>query len=134
MLRNKIVGVFIYLLCIGLPAFRLAGLLNDGSVCFAGDYVYDSKNKRNPFIPLLSADGRFLQLDQEQQQQKEAVLKIEGIIFDKYGVSYAVINGQPVRVGDAVEDYQVLRIDKDKVTLVKGGQPYILELKKEDSK
>jgi len=92
-------------------------------------FVYDSKGKRNPFIPLLTTDGRFLKL--EQGEAPEGLL-LEGIIYDKQARSYAIVNGSVVGIGDAVGGYQVLKIEEDKVTFIKDGEPKELELKKED--
>ena len=99
--------------------------------CFAqGVFVYDSKGKRDPFIPLVTPDGRLLKLD--QQEEKVSPLILEGIIFDKSGMSYAVVNGEVVRVGDKVEGHQVLKIEERKITFIREGQIVALELEKEE--
>ncbi|MDP2941102.1 MAG: general secretion pathway protein GspB [Candidatus Omnitrophota bacterium] len=92
-------------------------------------FVYDAKGKRNPFTPLVTSDGRLLKLDKEEG---DASLAVEGIIYDKNGVSYAIVNAEVVRIGDFIGGYQVLRIEKNKVILVKEGEPLELELKKEE--
>ncbi len=92
------------------------------------DFVYASLDKRNPFIPLVTADGKLLKLDVEDTSDKG--LAIEGIIFDKAGISYAIMNGQVVKIGDFVKDAQVLRIEYDRVILIKDGQTSEVELKK----
>lgn len=94
------------------------------------EFRYNSQGKRNPFIALVTADGRFLQLDQESEKRQEMLL--EGIIYDKYGVSCAVIEGQVVKTGDTLGDYQVLKIEKNQVLLIKEGQIKALELQKEE--
>lgn len=92
--------------------------------------MYDSKGRRNPFIPLVAPDGRLLNLDEDEKQKGDLI--IEGIIYDKYGQSYAVVNAQVVRIGDEVGGYQVLRIEKNKVIFVKEGQAKEIELKEEE--
>jgi hypothetical protein len=92
-------------------------------------FVYDAKGKRNPFIPLVTPDGRLLKLEQEEGT---AGLALEGIVYDKNGVSYAIINGEVVRIGDKVGDYQVLKIEEKKVIFIKDGEPTEVDLKKED--
>jgi hypothetical protein len=93
------------------------------------EFTYDAKNKRDPFIPLVTADGRILKLDQEETVSG---LSLEGIIYDKNGLSYAIVNGEIVKIGDKIGGYQVLRIEEKRVIFIKEGQPTQVELKKEE--
>lgn len=102
------------------------------SFLFAQDgFKYDAKGRRNPFIPLLTSDGRLLKLDKLDTGEERGSLLIEGIIYDEHALSYAIVNGQVVKVGDWVGDYQVLKIKKNKIVFIKHGQTLELELKKE---
>ncbi|MBM3246591.1 MAG: hypothetical protein FJZ13_04610 [Candidatus Omnitrophica bacterium] len=92
------------------------------------DFVYNAQNKRNPFIALVTSDGRILKLEQEGAPEK---LLLEGIIYDKQGLSYAIVSGEIVKVGDSADGYQVFKIEKNKVIFLKEGQPLEIELKKE---
>src|SRR3989338_633967 len=83
------------------------------NIIFAQEvFVYDSKGKRNPFIPLVTMEGRLVKLDKEEATGE---LRIEGIIYDKHGRSFAVVNSSVVAIGDMVGDYQVLKIEESKV-------------------
>jgi hypothetical protein len=93
-------------------------------------FVYDAQGKRNPFIPLLTPDGRFLKLDKEETKGKGDLL-IEGIIYDKQGRSFAIVNGSVVGVGDSVGDYRVLKVEETRVIFIKNGEPKEIEFKKE---
>lgn len=93
-----------------------------------GDFIYDAKGKHDPFIPLVTPDGRLLKLEQEEGT---AGLSLEGIIYDKNGLSYAVVNGEVVRIGDEVGGYQVLKIEENKVIFIKEGRAQEVEFKKE---
>jgi len=93
------------------------------------DFTYDSKGKRNPFIPLVTPDGRLLKLEQEQGVND---LAIQGIIYDKNGISYAIVNANVVGVGDSVGDYRVLKVLPNKVVFIKDGQAVESELIKEE--
>jgi len=95
-------------------------------------YVYDIGGKRDPFIPLITADGRYVQLERAQEDVEAAELKLEGIIYDKYGLSYAIVDSSVVRVGDNVAEYQVLKIDENKVVFIREGQIKEIFLQKED--
>ncbi|HTZ11193.1 MAG TPA: hypothetical protein VMD04_02285 [Candidatus Margulisiibacteriota bacterium] len=94
------------------------------------EFTYDSMGKRNPFIPLVTSDGRLLKLDKEEKTKGD--LAIEGIIYDKNGRSFAIVNGAVVGVGDYVGDYQVLKIESRKVVFIKEGQTKEEIFQKED--
>jgi type II secretory pathway component PulC len=122
MSKNKFEICFILAFCI----------LVFGRVVIAdaqNEYKYDAQLKRNPFIPLVTPDGRLIQLESEKTSSG---LSLEGIIYDANGVSYALINGEVTKIGDAVGDYQVLKVEKDKVVLIKDGQPFEIVIKKEE--
>jgi len=91
-------------------------------VAFAEEkqFVYDSKSKRNPFIPLVTEDGRLVKLDTVEVPKGDVF--VEGIIFDKKGRSYAIVNGTVVGIGDAIAGYEVLKIENNKVLFIKDGQ------------
>ncbi|HNX82130.1 MAG TPA: hypothetical protein PKL77_08310 [Candidatus Omnitrophota bacterium] len=117
MLKNKLV---ILIACVIMPLAALAA---------SDDGMYDAKGKRNPFIPLVTPDGRLMNI---QDEEAASAVNLEGIIFDKKGLSYAIVNGEVVKVGNTVGEYQVLKIEEKKVTFIKEGQPLEIELKKED--
>ena len=96
------------------------------SVFAQEQFVYDAKGRRNPFIPLVTSDGRLLKLDKEQTQQD---LLVEGIIYDKQGRSYAIVNGSILGIGDSIGDYQVLKIQDKKVAFIKDGIIREVEIK-----
>ncbi|MFA5099507.1 MAG: hypothetical protein WC547_01300 [Candidatus Omnitrophota bacterium] len=117
------------LFCFLAPA---ASLAKDQRPKPQDDYVYDVGGKRDPFIPLLTADGRFLQLERSPEEEEESQLKVEGIIYDKYGLSYAIVDSSVVKVGDIIADYQVLKIEENKVAFIREGQIKDVFLQKED--
>lgn len=101
------------------------------TICIAAfcqnEFTYDAKGKRNPFIPLITPEGRLLKLD-KQESASSGEMAIEGIIYDKMGRSFAIVNAQVVGVGDTVGDYQVLKILENKVVFIKDGVPLEVEL------
>lgn len=127
MLRDKVkskktCGRKFWFCCVFIPAFYVYSFAE-------GQFAYDAAGKRNPFIPLVTSDGRLLQLDKEKAKGD---LAIEGIIYDKQGMSYAIVNGEVVGVGDMVEDYQVLKIEDGKVLLIKDGCVTEAQIEKEE--
>ncbi len=97
------------------------------------DFVYDSKGKRNPFIPLVSSEGRLLKLDKREAAAGSGDLSLEGVIYDKFGRSFAIVNSTVVGIGDSVGDYQVLKIYANKVIFIKDGEPLEVELIKREA-
>ena len=119
MLKNRESGDQV----IGLSkAFAIAVVFILVTVAFAEEqqFVYDSKAKRNPFIPLVTEDGRLVNLDKVEVPIGD--VSVEGIIFDKKGRSYAIVNGAVVGIGDAIAGYEVLKIENNKVLFIKDGQ------------
>lgn len=92
-----------------------------------GEFVYDAKGKRNPFIPLVTPEGRLLKLDKQEAASAGGLL-IEGIIYDKLGRCFAIVNSTVVGIGDTVGDYQVLKIYANKVIFIKNGESLEVEL------
>ena len=96
---------------------------------FADDEtIYQDKGRRDPFIELVTPDGRILNLE---STGREAKISIEGIIYQKDSASYAIINGEIVTVGDYVGGCVVFKIEEDKVIVLKENKPVEYKLKKE---
>jgi len=95
-----------------------------------GEFVYDAKGKRNPFIPLVTPEGRLLKLDKPQDTTRQGLV-IEGIIYDKLGRSFAIVNTAVVGIGDMAGDFQVLKILENKVIFIRNGEPLEVGLTKE---
>jgi hypothetical protein len=116
---NKIRNIILF--CI---IFFIAGI----ALAEEQQFTYDSKGKRNPFIPLLTEDGRLVKLDKEEAKGD---LQVEGIIFDKRGRSYAIVNSQVVGIGDSIAGYAVLKIENNKVVFIKEDKITEIEIHKE---
>ena len=110
MLLNKKILILLFLLLISVPA-----------IFGQSEFVYDAKGKRNPFIPLVTPEGRLLKLD-KRAAASAGGLSVEGIIYDKSGRSFAIVNAAVVAIGDTVGDYQVLKIQERKVVFIKDGE------------
>ncbi len=103
-------------------------LLATCNLCAQEQFTYDAKGRRDPFIPLVTPDGRLLKLETEENALG---LSLEGIIYDEHGLSYAIVNGAVLKVSDKAGNYQVLRIEKNKVIFIKEGQTTEVKLKEE---
>ncbi len=92
------------------------------------DFVYDAKGKRNPFIPLVTSDGQLIKL---QEEEKKNELSLKGIIYDKSGSSFAIINDEVIKAGDELLGFKVVKIEERKIILTKDGVLQEMELPKE---
>ncbi len=93
-------------------------------------FIYKINNPREPFMPLVSADGTVVNLE---PQSDISDIHLEGIIFDPGGKSYAVINGNVIAENDSVGNFKLKEIKKDKIILQNGENTHIIELIKEDA-
>ena len=91
------------------------------------EFVYDAQGERNPFMPLVTPEGRLIKV---KSRSVSGGLELEGIIYDKISMSFAIVNGAVVKIGDIVDGYQVLKIEEKKVVFIKDGQPFEVELKR----
>jgi len=101
------------------------------SVLFSQDeIIYDDEGRRDPFMPLVTRDGRLLILEPTKAEEK---ILLGGIIYVENGISYAIINGEVVSVGDYILGHSVFSIEENKVILIKDDEPieYILDMEKE---
>ena len=99
-------------------------------VCLTSNFAQEKqvvkKSRRDPFMPLVTPDGRLLKLESEEGEQG---VSLEGIIYDKNGFSYALVNGEAARIGDKIGEFQVFKILEDRVIFLKDGQPIEVWLK-----
>jgi hypothetical protein len=93
-------------------------------------FIYDSLGKPDPFSPWVTPDGR-LQILESREKKDASELSLEGIIYDKYGLSYAVVNGEVVKIGDTIDGYQILKIEEKRVIFIREGELKEMEIKEE---
>ena len=91
---------------------------------------YDDGGRRNPFIALVTSDGRLLVEIEEESFR----LVVEGIITDDDADAYALVTGTVVRVGDVVGGYEVVGINRNAVTFTKDGETIAVELMREEER
>lgn len=91
-----------------------------------GDFVYDSRGNRDPFVPLVTKGGIYIGSWQTQNLEEEIVLG--GIIYDPAGGSMAIINGMIVKEDEHILNFKVLEIGKERIILLKGDEEIIVNL------
>ncbi len=99
------------------------------SVAEENQFIYDDHGKRDPFWPLISANGTFINYESDLLITD---LRLEGIISEEEGgKNLAIINGNIVQTNDTIGPFQVRDVSTDSVSLIKGKEIYTLKLKKE---
>lgn len=98
----------------------------DFSLAFADEFRYDSHGKRDPFIS--QATG----LAPGGHQIGHSELRLEGVIIDQKGASYAIVNSEIVKEGDLFEGYRLKRIESNRVFFEKEGDTFEVVLHQDD--
>ena len=91
-------------------------------------FKYDDHKKRDPLWRLVTSEGNIINYDTEYLITD---LNLEGIIFDPYGKSYAIVNGTVIKPNDKIGAYVVKKIEQKKVMLTNGQESFVIEVKKE---
>ena len=98
--------------------------------CFAPSAAaeYNSRNKRDPFVPLLTSDGQRLRPPGFDEQEAAGIsgLSLQGIVFEPGADSYAIINGQLVKEQESVDNARIVKIRSDSVTVLLDGETHQL--------
>lgn len=120
---------FILLLLLLLSIF-LTSLV--GSVFAANKkdtvFLYKIKNARDPFTPLVTPEGKIINLE---PQSEISDINLEGIIYDPEGNSFVVVSGDVFAEGEFIGKFKLEKIKKDKIILQNGENTHIIELIKE---
>ncbi|MFH1858599.1 MAG: hypothetical protein ABH845_06855 [Candidatus Omnitrophota bacterium] len=104
--------------------FLVMLFLGSGLSLEAADFVY-KKSGRDPFWPLVTKEGKLIQDFGTISLEN---IFLEGIIWDPYSDSIAMINGMIFRKGEYVGDFEILKIEEDRVTLRDGNEERYLTL------
>ncbi len=114
--------------CANILVFLLSIVAVSGARANMRDFTYQDKGNRDPFISLVTPDGRIL--PGARAVSETGNIELEGIIWDPSGKSLAIINGKPVKEKQRIMGMQVLKIKKASVILQKGGKVMVINLKK----
>jgi type II secretory pathway component PulC len=118
MMKNKLK---IILIC-GLIMLILMGWY---SYAAEKTFQYDSKGRRDPFIPLV---GKGVKLLIPQGVKSIEGIILEGIIFDSQGDSLAIINGEIIKENEVISGFILKKIEKNSIILTRNGKNYTVNL------
>lgn len=97
-------------------------------------FIYDSRGKRDPFIPLLDSNSptglRTIFTRPGEQVRLPVEIKLSGILWN--GKEYfAIINDEVLKKGQYVGKVKVAEIEKDRVIVEYAGQNFVIPLRRE---
>lgn len=121
----RVIFLLIVIFVIGAFLFSKPLLAEEGK-----PFVYDSKGKRDPFVPLIRGEIKTYSNLENIESVKDLIL--EGIVWDQGGDSIVVLNGVILKEGDIINNIQVLKIRSEKVLLKIGEQKYEMNLEKKE--
>jgi len=90
-------------------------------------FEYESGENRDPFIPLVTKDGKLTITYGTIDSIDDVIL--EGILFDTGGESVVIMNDLILKENDKIGSMQVKKIEKDRVILSFKGEDHTFKLK-----
>ncbi len=99
--------------------------LPDFSLVFGDEFRYDSHGKRDPFLSPATQNFTNTQLSHGE-------LRLEGIVVDKKGQSYAIVNNEIVREGQTFQGFLLKEITVQEVTFQKDEETFKIPLRPDD--
>lgn len=113
--------------CANILVFLLGIFMVAGARASVSEFTYQDNGNRDPFISLVTNDGRILPGARTITESGD--VELEGIIWDPSGKSMAIINGKLVKEKQRIMNMQVLKIKKASIILQKEGKVMVINLK-----
>ena len=95
----------------------------------AENFEYNSRGRRDPFVPLVGVERPAVTRLADITSVED--MKLEGIVSGPKGNMAAMMNGEMIKTNDKIGDIVVKSITKAGVTLTVGGKEYQLKLPEE---
>jgi len=110
-------------------------LLSLNTFAYADDFVYNSHEKRDPFIP------PYLQDQVKKKPQDKNIKKagdyssiiLQAVVYDPQGESAVIINGQIMKINDKTDFFVVKDIMSDRAIVEVLGERKVLKLREEEN-
>ena len=110
-----------------------AAFLLAAPVCPAAWAEYQSKGRRDPFVPLILSDGRRINppgVEESSDGTRLSSIILQGIVYDQAGGSYVILNGHLLRENQEMEGIKVLKIESNSVIVLSDGESHRLTLQR----
>jgi len=115
-----------------VKAVALALIFAWAAGCPAAWAAYESKGKRNPFVPLLLPDGQRVTPPPDEEGAGPTGLnsvELQGVVYDPSGDSTVILSGRLLRENEEWEGIRILKIEKNAVTIWKDGETHQLTVR-----
>ena len=99
--------------------------LSDFSLVFGNDFSYDSHGKKDPFVSPVTDQA-------PNAQMFYGELRLEGIVVDHKGQSYAIVNGEVVREGQKFQGFLLKEITAQDATFQRDDEVFKVQLRRDD--
>lgn len=94
------------------------------------EFVYDDQGKRDPFRPLITHEGTFG--DGAEGVESIDDIRLEGIVWDPAGGSFAIINGEIMKENEQVNNIRVTKISPNAIIISIDNKEYTINLVEEE--
>ena len=112
----------------GLLLISFVMLIALANYLLAEQFRYDSRGKRDPFVPLVGQDkssNRSIPLSEVSSVED---IFLEGIAGQTTGARTAIMNGELVKEKFKAGEVEVKKITKNSVLITMGGKEYTINL------
>lgn len=89
-------------------------------------YVYDSRGKRDPFIPLVGVAVTTVGSLEDVMSIED--VKLQGVASNAAGVQIAIINGEMIKEGEKSGRVTLKKITKEKIIILIDEESYEISL------
>lgn len=101
----------------------------ESEVSLKTEIEYSAEGLRDPFEPYIKKEEKTPEAIRAQAQEAVSIappsLTIQGIIWGG-SFNQAIINNKVVKEGDTIEGTQIIKIEKNGITVLYGGREFIL--------
>lgn len=124
--------ILIISLITGVPAFsEEAEETEKTEENFIENFVYDRKDRRDPFFPLIRKDGRSSP-DGLMGIERLDDITLEGIVWDPHGDSVAIVNGEILKENQQVYNVKVIKIESKRISIMINENEFTINLIEEE--
>lgn len=117
--------VYLIIICFAMLLFlNISNLLAENNA--QKPFVYDPGERRDPFQPLVTKDGKIA--FGYGVVRSAGDIRLEGVVYDPEGVSVVIINGLVLKKNDTFGNIKVIGINADGVTLLFNQKEYVFNI------
>lgn len=121
-----------YILVLSMLACAIFPVIAFSENTAGGEFRYESRGKRDPFVPLIGIDRPAI--SKLEEITSPADIRLEGIASGAGGRLVAMLNGEIVKEGQRFGEIEIQKITKESVTIGMSRSVYTKVLGEEGGK